>query len=325
MMLVVVVINQKLIEQGLWLKISFVVESGQILLLYYIVCVLGFGVVVVYLLGVWMWVEELFVDKVVVVFKKFYKVVEKVLMKIMGKVGLCIVESYFGGEFFELNFFDIDDLVFCCYLFNMKILVGGVCFVIVVQLVVDWYERVLIIESVDDILMLGLFKECLEGVGYFYGVVVVWGFVDLIEELISFGGDDFDGEIDLLWLLILCQLDDVFGIDDDSYVSISFGKLIFDCIDGFQIMLGYCVFLWVMVEECYCCFVVLCDVLVFFVDVIFLILIVDIKCEMMLFNWVGNNDFVICGLICDMLGQGCFVLVLIGFKVGQIGWLDVLV
>ena len=324
MTLAVAAINQKLIEQGLRLKISLVVESGQISSSHHIACALGFGAAAVYPLGVRMRAEELFADKAAAAFKKFHKAAEKALMKTMGKVGLCTVESYSGGEFFEPNFLDTDDPVFRRYLPNMKTPVGGVRFATVAQSVADWHERALTIESADDIPMLGLFKERSEGAGHSYGAAAVRGFVDLTEEPISLGGDDPDGETDPLRLLTLRQLDDAFGIDDDSYVNTSFGKLTPDRIDGFQITPGYRAFSRAMAEERHRRPAALRDVLAFPADVTFLTSTADIKREMMLFNRAGNNDFVIRGLTCDTLGQGRFALALTGPKAGQIGRLDAL-
>ena len=44
-------------------------------------------------------------------FANWAKAAEKSLMKTMGRVGLCTVESYIGGEFFEPNYLDTNDPV----------------------------------------------------------------------------------------------------------------------------------------------------------------------------------------------------------------------
>lgn len=134
--LVVSAINQKLIEEGLRLRVSLIVESGQISSSHHIACVLGFGAAAVYPLGVQFRAEEKFGTEADKAFRKFAKAAEKALMKTMGKVGLCTVESYSGGEFFEPNFLDTGDPVFRRYFPNVKTPVGGVCFDVIAQTVV---------------------------------------------------------------------------------------------------------------------------------------------------------------------------------------------
>ncbi|MEC8295169.1 MAG: glutamate synthase central domain-containing protein, partial [Pseudomonadota bacterium] len=113
MTLAISAINQRLIEEGLRFKVSLVVESGQIASSHHIACALGFGAAAVYPLGVRLRAEELFGEgeEATKAFFKFQKASEKALMKTMGKVGLCTVESYSGGEFFEPNFLDTNDRV----------------------------------------------------------------------------------------------------------------------------------------------------------------------------------------------------------------------
>ena len=76
-------------------------------------------------------------------FKRFAKAAEKSLMKTMGRVGLCTVESYIGGEFFEPNYLDTDDPVLRRYFPNVKTPVGGVGFAVIAQAVADWHQRAL--------------------------------------------------------------------------------------------------------------------------------------------------------------------------------------
>ncbi|MEM1315157.1 MAG: glutamate synthase central domain-containing protein, partial [Pseudomonadota bacterium] len=182
MTLAVSAVNQRLIEEGLRLKVSLIVESGQICSSHHIACALGFGAAAVYPLAVRLRAEELFgQDGATEAYFKFQKAAEKALMKTMGKVGLCTVESYSGGEFFEPNFLDTDDAVFRRYLPNMKTPVGGVRFATIAQSVADWHARALTVESDADIPILGLFKERSEGAGHSYGAAAVRGFVDLTE------------------------------------------------------------------------------------------------------------------------------------------------
>ncbi|MEM7521451.1 MAG: glutamate synthase-related protein [Pseudomonadota bacterium] len=322
MTLAVSAVNQRLIEEGLRLKVSLVVESGQISSSHHIACALGFGASAVYPLAVRLRAEELFGDKAFDHYAKFQKAAEKALMKTMGKVGLCTVESYSGGEFFEPNFLDTNDPVFAKYLPNMKTPVGGVRFNVVAQSVADWHERALSVESDKDIPILGLFKERSEGAGHSYGTTAVRGFVDLTEEEISFA--EAEGENDPFRLLTLRQMDDAFGIDDKGYVNTSFEKLSKDKIDNFKITPGYRAFSEMMREERHRRPAALRDVLDFPADITFLDKVEDIKKEMMLFNRAGNNHFVIRGLDVEALGNNEFLLRLTGPKKNDLGRLDAL-
>ena len=102
-------VNQALIQAGLRLKVSLIAESGQIASSHHIATALGFGASAVYALGVRMRAEQLYGDQASAAYGKFRGASEKALMKTMGKVGLCTVESYSGGEFFEPNFLDTAD------------------------------------------------------------------------------------------------------------------------------------------------------------------------------------------------------------------------
>ncbi|MEM7090681.1 MAG: glutamate synthase central domain-containing protein, partial [Pseudomonadota bacterium] len=252
MTLAVSAINQRLIEEGVRFKISLVVESGQICSSHHIACALGFGAAAVYPLAVRMRAEEMYGDDAPAAYLRFKKAAEKALMKTMGKVGLCTVESYSGGEFFEPNFLDTNDPVFARYLPNMKTPVGGVRFDVVARSVADWHERAATVETEKDVPILGLFKERSEGAGHSYGATAVRGFVDLTEEKIAFAQDTQtapDGETDPFRLMTLRQMDDAFGIDDTGYVNTSFEKLSAARIDAFRITPGYRRFSAMMAEE----------------------------------------------------------------------------
>ncbi|MEM9708889.1 MAG: glutamate synthase-related protein [Pseudomonadota bacterium] len=328
MTLVVSAINQRLIEEGLRFKVSLVVESGQMSSSHHVACALGFGAAAVYPLAVRLRSEELFGEKAADHYYKFQKAAEKALMKTMGKVGLCTVESYSGGEFFEPNFLDTNDPVFAKYFPNMKTPVGGVRFGRIAQSTADWHARALTVETDKDIPILGLFKERSEGAGHSYGTTAVRGFVDLTEEPIAFAERNseaaLDGETDPFRLLTLRQMDDAFGIDEAGYVNTSFEKLSKEKIDRFEITPGYRKFSQMMADERARRPAALRDVLDFPADITFLDKVEDIKKEMMLFNRAGNNDFVIRGVECVGVGEGEFLLRLTGPKARDIGRLDAL-
>jgi len=322
MILVVSAVNQRLIEEGLRLRVSLVVESGQISSAHHIACALGFGAAAVYPLAVRMRAEEKYGDGATEAFFKFSKAAEKSLMKTMGKVGLCTVESYSGGEFFEPNFLDTDDPVFKKYLPNMKTPVGGVQFDTIAQSIADWHQRALAVEGDDDVPMLGLFKERAGGAGHSYGLMAVRGFVDMTEEPIEYTDTGSDGEVDPFRLLTLRQMDDAFGIDDAGYVNTSFEKLTTDQIDNFKITPGYRAFSRMMAKERHSRPAALRDVLAFPADISMLTKVADIKREMMLFNRAGNRDFVIRGILCETVSSGEFKISLTGPNADDIGRLD---
>jgi len=323
MTLAISAVNQRLIEEGLRLKVSLLVESGQIASSHHIACALGFGGSAVYPLAVRLRAEQIFgEDGAAEAYLKFCKAAEKALMKTMAKVGLCTVESYSGGEFFEPNFLDTNDPVFRRYLPNMTTPVGGVRFSTIAQSVADWHERALTVEKDADIPILGLFKERSEGAGHSYGTAAVRGFVDLTEEAIRFAGAE--DETDPLRLLTLRQLDDAFGITETGYANTSFDMLGKAQIDSFSITPGYRRFSARMAEERHRRPAALRDVLAFPADITFLSSVEEIKKEMMLFNRAGNNHFVIRGVDAEHLGDGMFLLQLTGPKARDIGRLDAL-
>ncbi|WP_151719453.1 glutamate synthase-related protein [Gemmobacter serpentinus] len=322
MTLMVSAINQKLIEEGLRLRVSLIVESGQISSSHHIACALGFGAAAVYPLGVQLRAEEKYGADADKAFQKFAKAAEKALMKTMGKVGLCTVESYSGGEFFEPNFLDTNDAVFRRYFPNVKTPVGGVTFEVVAQAVADWHQHALRVTREDEIPLLGLFKERAEGAGHSFGTTAVRGFVDMTEEAISFPQGDEDS--DPLRLMTLNRLEDAFGISDDGYANTSFDRLTPERIDAFRITPGYRAFSRMMVEERTRRPAALRDVLAFPADVTRAQAPDELRREMKKFDRKGNNSFLVRGLACDDLGAGQFRLVLTGPLKADLGRLDAL-
>ena len=324
MTLVISAINQRLIEEGLGLKVSLVAESGQIASSHHIACALGFGASAVYPLAVRLRAEQIYGGKAAEAFLRFKSAAEKALKKTMGKVGLCTVESYSGGEFFEPNFLDTNDRVFARYLPNMKTPVGGVGFATIARSVADWHNRALSVEGEGDIPILGLFKERSEGAGHSYGTIAVRGFVDLTEEKIKFAEPEGTDETNPLRLLTLRQMDDAFGISEGGYVNTSFDKLSTKQINNFEITLGYRAFSKMMAEERHRRPAALRDVLDFPACVIYLKTPSEFKQEMMRFNRAGNCDFVIKGLSCVKTNSGSYKIYLTGPKSDKISRLEAL-
>ena len=320
--LVVAAVNQKLIEDGQRLRVSLIVESGQIKSSHHVACALGFGASAVYALAVQMRAEEKYPENPSLAYDRFVKAAEKALMKTMGKVGLCTVESYSGAELFESNFLDTSDHIFSRYFPNMNAPVGGVQFHTVAQSTADWHQHACGVSTENDIPILGLFKERSEGAGHSYGTAAVRGFVDLTEEPISFGDEEEENQA--LRLLTLDKMENAFGITEEGYVNTSYDRLSNTQIDNFSITPGFRIFSRSMTEERNRRPAALRDVLAFPADISYMDKTAEIKKEMMLFNRAGNNNFTIRGLEVRAIEPNKYSLKLTGPKADDLGRLDAL-
>ncbi|THU05554.1 glutamate synthase large subunit [Lampropedia puyangensis] len=250
MLIVVSAINQRLVQEGLRLDVSLVVESGQSISSHHIAAALGFGASAIYPLGVQMRAEEKYGEgeEGNKAFKRYAKAAEKALMKTMGKVGLCTVESYSCGEFFEPNFLDTNDPVLKKYFPNLRTPVGGARFQNIANMVVDWHQSALRVSAESDVPLLGLFKERSEGAGHSYGTTAVRGFVDMTERPIAFTAPNHEGE-QFLRLLTLSKLHDAFALNAKAYDANSFDRIPAQAIDGFTITPAYREFSSLMLQE----------------------------------------------------------------------------
>jgi glutamate synthase (NADPH/NADH) large chain len=250
MLLMVSAINQRLVQEGLRLDVSLVVESGQSISSHHIAATLGFGASAVYPLGVQMRAEEKFGEGVEgnKAFKRYAKAAEKALMKTMGKVGLCTVESYSCGEFFEPNFLDTEDPVLKKYFPNIKTPVGGAGFPAIAQMAVDWHQSSLKIQGEAEVPLLGLFKERAEGAGHSYGTIAVRTFIDMTEQPIRFANKERE-EDNFIRLMTLAKLDNAFNIKAESFKDSSFERIPNAVIDTFAITPDYRQFSSLMYAE----------------------------------------------------------------------------
>ncbi|AXG81988.1 glutamate synthase-related protein [Streptomyces paludis] len=256
--LAVAAVNQRLIEAGLRLRVSVVVESGQLPSSHHVATALGFGASAVYSLSARLRAEERHpsapapagevtgTDRALA---RFRKAAEKSLAKTMGRVGLCTAESYIGGEFFEPNYLDTRDDVFARAFPHMEAPVGGVGFARIAQAATDWHERARTVETEEQIPLLGLFKERSDGAGHSFGITAVRGFGGMTEERPDLGRQSASGDPDALRLLTLGQLDDAFGITDAAYRNTGYDALSDAEIDAFRITPGYRAFLRTTHEE----------------------------------------------------------------------------
>ncbi|MGW6906013.1 glutamate synthase-related protein [Streptomyces sp. NPDC054940] len=312
--LAVAAVNQRLIETGLRLRVSLVVESGQLASSHHVATALGFGASAVYSLSARLRAEEKYpsaaapageitgTDRALA---KFRKAAEKSLAKTMGRVGLCTAESYIGGEFFEPNYLDTRDDVFARAFPHMEAPVGGVGFARIAQAATEWHERARTVESEQQIPLLGLFKERSDGAGHSFGVTAVRGFGDMVEERPEFGKPE---DSDALRLLTLGQLDDAFGITDAAYRNTGYDALSDAEIDAFRITPGYRAFLRTTHEERSRRPAALRDVLALPADVTGLRTAEDFARELGRYSTGGNASVTARGVVVSVTGQGTFRL-----------------
>ena len=186
-LLMIAAANQHLVKQGLRFNSSLIAETGQIASPHDIATLLGFGASAVCALSVHnRVVSQYAAAEHQKVLYKFQKGTEKSLMKTMGKFGLCTVESYIGGEFFESNYLDTDEPRLNKYFPNINASVGGVRYADIAASVVEWHQKALTISEEKDIPFLGLFKERQDGAGHSYGNTAVREYINMTDEAIMY-------------------------------------------------------------------------------------------------------------------------------------------
>ncbi|WP_159498707.1 glutamate synthase-related protein [Microbacterium sp. 18062] len=302
LLLAVAAVSQRLIDEGLRLRISLVAESGQLPSSHHIAAALGFGASAVYSLSARLRAEEKHpaaaapageyteTDRA---FARFRKAAEKSLAKTMGRVGLCTVESYIGGEFFEPNYLDTADPVLARCFPHMDAPVGGVGFSRIAWAAAQWHARALVVAGESDVPLLGLFKERSEGAGHSFGTAAVRGFAQLTEESTPFGRSDDD---EALRRLTLGQLDDAFGLTDAAYAHTGFTALTPAQIDEFAMTAGYREFLETTRTERALRPAALRDVLGLPADVAGLRTSAEFGAELARFSETGNDSILVRGL-----------------------------
>jgi glutamate synthase (NADPH/NADH) large chain len=115
-------------------------------------------------------------------------------MKTMGKFGLCTVESYIGGEFFESNYLDTDEPRLKAYFPNIHSSVGGAQYVDIAASATEWHLKALAVNEEADIPFLGLFKERQDGSGHTFGNLAVREFIAMTDEDILYIPKNGEGE-----------------------------------------------------------------------------------------------------------------------------------
>ncbi|MEM9355118.1 MAG: glutamate synthase-related protein [Pseudomonadota bacterium] len=327
MAIAVSAVNQRLIEAGLRLNVSLVMESGQVSSAHHIAVLLGFGASCVYPLTVQMRAEEKFRDNPAVAYSRFVKAAEKSLMKTMGKLGLCTAESYIGGEFFEPNFIDTDGEVLRRYFPNLHSPAGGADFEAIAAASAAWHHRAQSVGGEADIPLLGLFKERTEGGGHSYGTAAVRGFVDMTEEAVAFADDTNRDERegadeDTLRLFHLERLGDAFGLNHGSYSNTSFDSLEPEYIDTATMTPGYRAFIRMLAAERSRRPAALRDVLVLPPDVSQAKTATDFYSALGLIEIRPGHPIVVRGLSCHASDGGLFSLKLTGTRKSLLGRLS---
>lgn len=186
--LAVASINKGLVDAGMRFKCSFIMETGQVLSSHDMAITIGFGASAVCPTSVYERACNMFPDDIQGALNRYRKGCEKALMKTMGKFGLCTVESYTGGEFFEGNFLDTkNDTVLRQYFPKIDSPLGGVGFSHIATNYRDWFNMGC--KNPDDIPSLGLFKEKSDTAGHSYGVNATKEFFTLANEDIVYAKD----------------------------------------------------------------------------------------------------------------------------------------
>ncbi len=166
-LLMIAAANQHLVKQGLRFNSSLIAETGQAASSHDIATILGFGASAVCPISVHNRVISHYASaEQQKALYNFQKAAEKSLMKTMGKFGLCTVESYIGGEFFESNYLDTDEPKLSPYFPNIHASVGGARYADIAASATEWHQKALSVREEKDIPFLGLFKERQDGAGH---------------------------------------------------------------------------------------------------------------------------------------------------------------
>lgn len=187
-LLMIAAANQHLVKQGLRFNSSLILETGQAVSPHDIATVLGFGASAICPISVHNRVLTEYPDREsrLKALYNYQKGVEKSLMKTMGKFGLCTVESYIGGEFFESNYLDTEEPLLQPYFPNIHASVGGARFADIADSASEWHGKALSVAEENDIPFLGLFKERLEGAGHTFGNTAVREYINMTDEAIIY-------------------------------------------------------------------------------------------------------------------------------------------
>lgn len=232
-LLMIAAANQHLVKQGLRFNSSLIAETGQAASPHDVATILGFGASAICALSVHDRVFSQYpASEHQKILDKFQKGTEKSLMKTMGKFGLCTVESYIGGEFFESNFLDTDEPQLSPYFPNIHAVVGGVHYADIAASATEWHAKALNIKEEKDIPFLGLFKERNDGAGHSYGNLATREYINLTDEAILYTPNPIDPTIDKV--IVQSPV-----ASDIAYLDFGYEKRTPEQIDNFGITPAY--------------------------------------------------------------------------------------
>ena len=236
--MMIAAVNRALIDHGLRFNTSVIYATGQIASTHDAALLLGFGASAVAPHSVYNRARECFADEDIArALDAFRKAVHKALMKTMGKFGLCTVESYIGGEFFEVAFLDTEDPLLKPYFPNTRSPIGGAGFADIAASSYAWHMRA-VRDHEEQLPLLGLFKERSDGPGHSYGLAAVRAFAEMTAEAVGFVAERSpQGER----LHLLPQ--------DDSYLRKSCAERTAAEIDSHEMTPAYRHFIAKMAEE----------------------------------------------------------------------------
>ena len=315
-LLMIAAANNHLIREGQRFSTSLILETGQIASSHHLATALGFGASAIAPLSVYWRATEKFSDNPQAAVQNFIKAGNKALMKTMGKIGLCTVESYIGGEFFEPNFLNTDDPALKDFFPNMVKTVGGVGLQTITDSSAAWHKRATQISTAAEIPILGLFKERAEGAGHSYGTTAIRGFVDMTEEDIAITGRSPTKEAhaneSALRLLTVTGLEDAYGMSVEDYKDTGFDVLTPVQINQFTITQRYRDFSLNLTEERKQRPAALRDVIGFPADMVFAQKEDEFLKALNKFDFRGNDSFHVSGLDCQKRNDALFSLSLVG-------------
>jgi len=289
--------NQRLIKRGLRFNSSLIADSGQIASTHDVATALGFGASAIFAISARTRAEELNPSDPEAAMKNFQKAINKSLMKIMGKFGLCTAESYIGGEFFESNFLDTKEPHLKRIFPDIDSPVGGVHFIDIAHSSAKWHA--LATQAADnEIPNLGLFKERGEGAGHSFGVASVREYGNMYKEEITYIEQDKPKHLSLLG-------DDELG-SDNAYQDFGYEARTPEQIDSHKISRNYTQFVSEMTKERHNRPAALRDVMALPVDVSNANTTEEFNQLLGSQNIRGNNVYVIRGLEVKKQRPGIF-------------------
>lgn len=225
--------NQYLVKEGLRFNSSLIAETGQAVSAHDIATILGFGASAICPLSVHnRAISQHSEDKQQKALNRYQQAVEKSLMKIIGKFGLCTSESYIGGEFFESNYIDTDEPLLKIYFPNINSSVGGIQFVDIAASATAWHKKALAVSVESDIPFLGLFKERHAGAGHTFGNTAVREYINMTDE-------------DILYI----KHGKSPVVSDSAYMDFGYNRCTKEQIDSFGITPAYRSFSKILMQE----------------------------------------------------------------------------